>query len=158
MKGIKDIIVKGSIFAVLTAVFCMGGIPAAPLVSTAYAEVTWSGDKDFTVDTEIDDIVSLTTNITLTVADGKTLTINGSIDCDNNTLTFAGPGTVTVSGEYGENGIKGNVTITGGTLTAYGGTVYRDDGHGIKGNVKLTGGTLNATGGAAAGTIYSSYS
>ncbi len=37
MKGIKDIIVKGSIFAVLTAVFCMGG--AGRGIETVRAEV-----------------------------------------------------------------------------------------------------------------------
>ena len=95
MKGIRDIIVKGSIFAVLSAVFCMGGVPADTLLSTAHAatEITntttdWSGEMTLTgSNVTIESEVTLNGNTTLKVAEGKTLTINDSINCDDHTLT-----------------------------------------------------------------------
>ena len=151
MKGIKDIIVKGSIFAVLSAVFCMGGIPAAPLVSTVHAEgeitggtTVWSGEMTLTgSNVTIESEVTLNGNTTLTVAEGKTLTINSSINCNNKTLTIAGPGTVTVNGGSEIYGIyQGeNVTLESGTLNV----TKRDNGGIAASYVTITGGTLNVT-------------
>ena len=143
MKGIKDIIVKGSIFAVLTAVFCMGGVPAVPLVSTAHAEVIWSEDMTFNESTTMSDGVRLSKDTTLTVAEGKTLTINSSINCNSNTLTIAGPGTVTVIGESDLPGIfQGEkVTLESGTLNVTG----NNGGIAATSYVTITGGTLNVT-------------
>ena len=152
MKGIKDIILKGSIFAVLSAVFCVGCIPAAPLVFTVHAEeitsetVSWSGEMTLTEendDVTIDNGVTLNGNTTLKVAEFKTLTINGSINCNNKTLTIAGPGTVTVNGGSEIYGIyQGeNVTLESGTLN-----VTKSDNGGITASyVTITGGTLNVT-------------
>ncbi len=166
MKGIKDIILKGSIFAVLTAVFCVGGIPSAPLVSTARAEggvtsttTKWSGEMTLTGenDVTVSGQVTLKADTTLTVAEGRKLTLNGGISGESYTLTVNGPGEVIINGkERGTksdscSGIEGNVTMNGGMLTVCGGTI--DTGSntkgapGIWGDVTMYGGTLTATGG-----------
>ena len=116
MKGIKDIILKGSIFAVLTAVFCVGGIPSAPLVSTARAEgeitsdkTNWSGEMILTGedDVTVSDPVTLTADTTLTVAEGRKLTLNGGISGGPYTLTVNGSGEVIINGKGGTDGCDG---------------------------------------------------
>ncbi len=68
MKGIKDIIVKGSIFAVLSAIFCVGTLFHTPFTYTVLAATEWSEDHTFNETETINDDIKLTNDITLTVA------------------------------------------------------------------------------------------
>ncbi len=158
MNAIRDIIVKGFIFAVLSTVFCMGGIPAAPLVSTAHAgtpitedTTSWSGEMTLTGsdDVTISTNVILSSDTKFTVEDGLELEFKKGIDCNDHTLTIEGPGTVAVAvNETGDSsGINGNVILNGGTLTASGGSGEMAGGIGINGTVILNDGILMAIGG-----------
>lgn len=146
----------------------MGGIPAAPLLFTEHAagEITgttfeWPGEMTLTGEEKvtIGSTVTINDNTTLKVAEGKTLTINGGINCNGHTLTVDEPGTVTVIGNEGDDcggyGIwgNGNVILKKGTLNVTGGIANGEDsgegGYGIWGDVEIAGGTLNANGGMA---------
>ena len=78
---------------------------------------------------------------------------------NNTTLTINGTGSLTANGGYGSagigsgfNGICGNITISGGTVTANGGDTGIGSGdNGKCGNITISGGTVIARGGLGAG-------
>ena len=102
----------------------------------------------------------------LTISGSGTLNVTGGASTDGSygihvfrgSLTISGSGTLnvtggaTTSGQYGSYGISAdqNLTISGGTVTANGGTATTDS-YGIysKGKTEISGGTVNATGGTA---------
>ena len=72
----------------------------AGLSVTVHAEaVSWSADQSFTADATFSDGVIITADITVTIAEGKTLTVNGGIDASGHTLTVAGKGKLSVNGK-----------------------------------------------------------
>ena len=99
---------------------------------TAYAATSWS--ESFTTNGgTIDGGVTVSGSITLTIPEGKTLTVNGGINASGNTLTVAGTGTLIVKGAdgadssdsqggVGGSAFKGNLIVNGATVNATGGT------------------------------------
>ena len=96
----------------------------------------WSGEMtvDENTTTIINEAVELSGDTEVSVAEGKTLTVNGGINCGEHTLTFVGQGSMTVNGKnglYGEDiaergldegevhagpAVNGSLIVKGGTL------------------------------------------
>ena len=64
---------------------------------------------------------------------------NSAISASGKTIVIQGSGSLTAYSSNSGNGITGNVTVSSGSLTAYGSL-----GTGIEGNVTVSGGSLNA--------------
>lgn len=75
---------------VLTLAMVVGLVPAVP--TPAYAAATWSGEVPISSTDTIDVGVTLNADITLTIAEGATLTVNGGINAGSYTLTVEGTG------------------------------------------------------------------
>ena len=100
----------------LTLAVGIGLMPGMAL--TAYAAdslssttTTWDKDYELTEDLTINDTVTVTKDIKLTISEGKTLTVNGGIDATEYTLTVSGNGTLKV---FGNDGVDGNNGSTDG--------------------------------------------
>ncbi|SFQ34270.1 hypothetical protein SAMN02910358_01646, partial [Lachnospiraceae bacterium XBB1006] len=158
---------------VLTLVMLVGLMPVMSL--TAYAatlgneSTTWSENSDIAGDVTINNNVTVNGDITLTIPEGKTLTINGQSDyesdaviqCDyNSILTVSGGGTLIVNapeedgGHPPIDGIWGNLIVDGATVQVTG----RADG--VYGNVTVKSGLVcvNGGNGEAGGNGYSGIS
>lgn len=88
---------------------------------TAGAVTLWSGNMTYNTDTTINDDIAVTgnTNIELTIATGKTLTVNGYISLPARTLTVKGGGTLTVNGCIaGGTGSTQTLIVDGATVNA----------------------------------------
>ena len=150
----------------LTLAMCLSMVPAFSLSALADAAVlnggstTWSVDSTIESNVEITGNVSVHSSMTLTIPEGKTLTVNGRINTGNNTLTVAGAGELIVNGANGANGgsggigVSGNLTVESGTVTVTGGKGADDGGDGagwggigVYGNLTVNGGTVDVTGG-----------
>ena len=137
----------------------------------AYAdENTWNEDMTFDSDTTINDPVTVSKDIKLTINEGVTLTVNGGIDASGRTVTVLGGGTLKVYGSNAfHNAFIGNIVVNNkdAHVYAYGGTAndgsdcpaYHGDayvpnggdggtgGTAIKGNVTVYNGYVTAIGG-----------
>ncbi|MBR5756765.1 MAG: hypothetical protein IKX96_04305, partial [Firmicutes bacterium] len=121
----------------------------------------WSENKSITADTTIDGGVLVTADVKVTIAEGKTLTVNGGINATDHTLTVKGPGTLIVNGTNGDVGEEGGTAFTGnlvvddGAVTMTGGkggnfsmlNAPGVGGHGVNGNVTVNGGSIKVFGG-----------
>ena len=128
---------------------------------TAYASTlnsestTWSENSDIVDNVTINNNVTVDADITLTIPEGKTLTINGqsdyvssaAIQVDYNlTLTVSGRGTLIVNAPAKEDGhpalvgIYGNLIVDGATVQVTGGA------DGISGNVTVKSGLVCVNG------------
>ena len=109
----------------------------------AFVDETWDSDKTFDSDTEINERVFVDTDITVTVAEGKTVTVWFGINThshtpNRHTITVAGKGTLIVYGDEGEFGedseggtggrggdgksaVFGNLIVDGATVQCAGG-------------------------------------
>lgn len=151
---------KKRIFGILLSFALMlTMMPVLGLSQTAYADAdTWSANKSFDSDASFESGVDVTNNITITIAEGKTVRVEKGIYASGKTLTVEGKGNLIVSGSnspYGSGGsaftgsiiVKdGNVTLTGGAGNPNGDN--DTGGNGIdEGNVEVLGGSFSATGG-----------
>ena len=144
----------------LTLALVVGLVPV--LGMTAYAETlnsestTWSENSVIAGDVTINNNVTVNADITLTIPEGKTLTINGQSDyvsyaaiyCDNDSiLTVSGGGTLIVNAPAEEDGhpalvgIGGNLIVDGATVQVTGGA------QGVYGNVTVKSGLVCVNGG-----------
>ena len=135
---------------------------------------TWNKNATITDNLiTIDDKVTVTADITLTIPEGKTLTVNGGIDAGEYTVTVAGKGMLVVTGTNGtegtngtsnggagSDGFKGNIIVDGATVTVTGGNggnvtgSYEisgsnggNGGNGVAGNITVNSGSATVTGG-----------
>ena len=144
----------------LTLAMVVGLMPGMGL--TAYAETLdnestiWSENSVIAGDVTINNNVTVNADITLTIPEGKTLTINGQSDyvsyaaiyCDNNSiLTVSGGGTLIVNAPAEEDGhpalvgFDGNLIVDGATVQVTGGA------QGVYGNVTVKSGSVCVNGG-----------
>ncbi|MBR1855129.1 MAG: Ig-like domain-containing protein, partial [Lachnospiraceae bacterium] len=107
-------------------------------VGTETVGATWSEDITLSADVVIDGNVNVTNDITLTIPDGKTLTVNGTIDATGHTVTAKGTGNMVVTGAEGYDGANSSST-NGGV-----GDPGRD---GFIGSIIVNGATVKITGG-----------
>lgn len=133
--------------------------------------ITWSeGWYVAKGDITINNIVTLSGDVHLILADGCDLIVNGGIQGAGNLNIYGqseGTGQLTATGStvgnksYGIYVNGGSVTINGGKVTATGGTVNATGGasgisYGIyasNGSITISGGTVNATGGMSDMTV-----
>ena len=123
----------------------------------------WSGNQTITDSRSIENGVTLEQSVTLTIAEGKKLTVNGSIftkSSENFTLTVEGQGTLVVNGSLGNAGIVGSIVVNDGVVeitggsgnigadSANGGAVGGNGYSGVNGYVTVNGGTVTITGGS----------
>jgi len=135
---------------------------------------TWNKNATITDNLiTIDDKVTVTADITLTIPEGKTLTVNGGIDAGEYTVTVAGKGMLVVTGTNGtegtngtsnggagSDGFKGNIIVDGATVTVTGGNGGNvtgsyvisgsnggNGGNGVAGNITVNSGSATVTGG-----------
>ena len=99
---------------------------------------TWSEATSYSETQTLNGGVAVTADITLTIAEGATLTVNGGINATGHTLTVAGKGTLVVTGADGEDGDYYD-DGTGGDGSA--------GGDGFTGDIIVNGATVNITGG-----------
>ena len=131
-------------------------------VTVNAAAAGWTGGTyTASADETIDGDVTVSEDATLTINSGVTLTVNGGIMAQGKTLTVAGAGTLVVNSTGGKDGVTGNVTVNGGTVTVTGGnggngkevTQFESPGNGGKGGNGVTGdvtvksGSITVTGG-----------
>ncbi len=111
----------------------------------AYAreEVTWDGDQTFDSDTKIMAYVYVDKDITVTIAEGKTVKLWSGINThshtpNRHTITVAGKGTLEVYGDDGDPGknLEGGIGGNGS-----------DGGTAVFGNLIVDGATVQCTGG-----------
>ena len=84
-------------------------MPVLGLSQTAYAAdpVEWGADTSFDSDASFEDGVNVTADITITIAEGKTVTVENGINAQGKTLTVEGKGNLIVNGSnsnYGSGG------------------------------------------------------
>ena len=119
------------------------------------SSTTWSEDSTIEDNVTIGGKVSVTANMTLTIPEGKTLTVNGGINANGHTLTVDGAGTLNVTGANGGNGSSAGFEGNGGnggngsagftgTLVVDGAVVNVRGGNGGKGG---NGGEFEGNGG-----------
>lgn len=112
--------------------FVVLGLACGLAPREALAAETWSENTTISSTREISDGVTVNSNITLTIEKDVELTVNGGVKASGKTLTVAGEGTLVVAGANGTddaepwerrggNGVDGNLTVSGGTVTATGG-------------------------------------
>ena len=127
----------------LTLAMIIGLMPRMSMTAYAIApeDATWSANQSITENTDIGKL-TVKTNITVTIAEGKTVTVHFGIDASDHTLTVAGAGTLVVkgkegnkgndnaddedpnpaeSGTSGESGVTGNLVVNGATVQITGG-------------------------------------
>ena len=170
---------KKPLSILLTLALVLGLLPWTVMPARAEArELTsstteWSGECTVSSeDVTISGNVTVTADTVLTIAEGKTLTVNGTITVGggSGTLTVKGPGKLAINGGNGSvsvgaggaggSGVKGNLTVTGGTLTVtggsggYGSSAGGAGGDGVSGKVTVNGGELTVTGGRGGGSSF----
>ncbi len=148
------------------------------LSSTAKAkaaeDATWSENQNITADAHIGKL-TVTANVTVTIAEDKTVTVYSGVDATGHTLTVEGPGTLIINGAKGSDGktegnfdldgtaggygFTGNIIVDGATVTVTGGTGGKggfdgtggcaggSGGNGVEGNVTVKSGSIEVTGG-----------
>ena len=148
----------------------------AETVTVTSSKTNWTSGNTYAVNSNvtINDHVTVTGSVTLSIASGCTLNVNSGITVnDGGMLTVTGSGgTLNVIGSNGEDiydaaghdtgdptdgsaAIDGNLTVNSGTVTITGGKGGDDDignkaadgGDGIHGNLTVNGGTVTVTGG-----------
>ena len=160
---------KKRLFGVLFIFALVLGMMAVMSIA-AYAESdgeVWEQTVSVTESRTIDNGVLLKSDTTLTIAEGKTLTVNDSICSEEGkcTLTVEGPGSLIVNGKrgYTQNEgdvIEGNIIVNGGEVMIIGGKgsngaddddydneLGTDGGHGVDGNVTVNRGSVTVFGG-----------
>ncbi len=157
MKGKKKL--KYLLSILLSLVLMLGLMPGLSL--TAYAatldneSTIWSENSVIAGDVTINNNVTVNADITLTIPEGKILTINGQSDysdaviyCDNNSiLTVSGGGTLIVNAPAEEvghspiDGFCGNLIVDGATVQVTG------EADGVYGNVTVKSGSVCVNGG-----------
>ena len=139
-------LIKKKLFSVLMWALAVGLIAGflPGMCITAYADdpasepEIWNSDIVTKVDRTYEQGVKVTSDITLTIEDYKTVTVYGGIDAEGHTLTVDGTGTLIVTGYDGSEG------VFVGTEAGRGGL----GGDGILGNlVIINEATVRATGG-----------
>ena len=133
-------------------------MPVLGLGQTAYADAdTWSANKSFDSDASFESGVDVTNDITITIAEGKTVRVENGIYAWGKTLTVEGKGNLIVNGCNSNSGsggsaFTGRIIVKDGKVTLTGGAGNPDGdndtgGKGIDGNVEVRGGSFSATGG-----------
>lgn len=155
----------------------------AETVTVTSSTTNWTSGNTYAVNSNvtINDHVTVTGSVTLSIASGCTLNVNSGITVnDGGMLTVTGSGgTLNVSGSNGEDiydaeghdtgdptdgsaAIDGNLTVNSGTVTITGGkggdniigNTAADGGDGIHGNLTVNGGTVTVTGGTGGHAFY----
>ena len=143
MKTTGKLLLKSvSSFAFALVLVMAGALTLPGGVTTVWADsigTNWSGAMTVNESITIDGTVKLSGNTEVSVAEGRILRVTGGIDCDGHTLTFVGPGSMTVNGKNGLNGeyiaeahlgegevhagsaVIGSLVVKGGTFEATGG-------------------------------------
>ena len=155
----------------------------AETVTVTSSTTYWTSGNTYAVNSNvtINDHVTVTGSVTLSIASGCTLNVNSGITVNDGTLTVTGSGgTLNVNGSDGEDidvkydtgdptdgsaAIDGNLTVNSGTVTITGGKggdtnkkgeIAADGGDGIHGNLTVNGGTVTVTGGIGGQAFYGS--
>ncbi|MBO4853745.1 MAG: hypothetical protein J5482_01175 [Oscillospiraceae bacterium] len=149
----------------LALVMLLSLVPAAGLTAFASgAAEQWTTDITVTESRTINGHVSITADITLTINEGVTLTVEDSLEAPAHTITVNGKGTLDVTGSAEYCAILGNLVVDGATVNAKGGSgkngadnnppegIYNGErgssgADGISGNVTVKSGCVNAYGG-----------
>jgi len=112
----------------LSFVTVLGLMPG--MRTTAYAEELepWSQDMNFRTSERFGGVLRILNNITVTISEGKTVTVEGAINTEGHTLTVSGKGQLIVkgyngygAGARGSNAINGHINVKGATVTVIGG-------------------------------------
>ena len=175
----KSLVAVLMIFA-LTAILRTGAAFTVTAHAATLKENSWTWSEDSTIDKNlrIRDRVTVNADITLNIPKGLTLTVESGIDAHDRTMTVEGEGRldiistkdfgffgnlvvngadVSVSVKESENGVYGDLTVSGGSATVTGGR--GNDGHdggdgapggiGVIGNLTVSGdGSATVTGGS----------
>ncbi len=152
----------------LSLMLLLGMMPG--LSPAAYADdgTTWSENRIFNDDVSFNNGVRISNDITVTIAAGRKVSVNGGIDAENKTLTVNGHGMLIVNGsnaydssgdaDDGSTGFAGNIVVEGASIIVTGGrggdggdNNYGghggDGGRGVSGDVTVNSGSVNVTGG-----------
>ena len=119
-------------------------LPAMSMKVYAAAE-DWSTDQNFETDVTVDGGVIIRRNITLTIAEGVTVTVNGGIDTVS-TVTIKGKGQLIVNGSKGNDGVDLDYWDPGDDPNKEAGN-GRTGGTGFTGNIVVDGASVTITGG-----------
>ena len=163
------------IFA-LTAILRAGAAFTVTAHAATLKENSWTWSEDSTIDKNlrINHLVTVNADITLNIPKGLTLTVESGIDAHYRTMTVEGEGRldiistkdfgffgnlvvngadVSVSVKESENGVYGDLTVSGGSVHIRGGN-GGDGGTGIMGEVTGSGAesAKNAATGGTGGT------
>ena len=139
----KSLVAVLMIFA-LTAILRTGAAFTVTAHAATLKENSWTWSEDSTIDKNlrIRDRVTVNADITLNIPKGLTLTVESGIDAHDRTMTVEGEGRldiistkdfgffgnlvvngadVSVSVKESENGVYGDLTVSGGSATVTGG-------------------------------------
>ena len=135
----------------LALVMVLALLPATTVTAQAVPK-TVNFSSDITVPDDIEFTVSKVTienDITITIAKGKTLTVNSNVVVfGDKTLTIAGEGTLIINGasnDYSDSAVHGNLIIDGPTATIKSfdfANKYGVGGNGVRGNVTVKSGNV----------------
>ena len=127
----------------LSVAMLLSLVPGIGLTASAVSVAEeWTTDITVTETRTINGNVLADLDITLTIAEGVTLTVNGRVIASGMTLTAAGGGTLVVNGVNGPNGTDHDPV--GGV---YNGTAGYSGGPGISGNIYVAGASVVVNGG-----------
>ena len=115
---------------------------AAADVALDATSTAWTENSTIADDLTISSAVTVSADITLTIPEGKTLTVNGGINATGYTLTVKGAGTLNVTGTNGANG-SGIHSYMGD----YVGNAGDVGSAGFTGTLVIDGAAVNVTGG-----------
>ena len=139
----KNKLTKKLLSALLALAMLLSLVPAASLTASAVSVAEeWTTDITVTETRTINGNVLVNSDITLTIAEDVTLTVNGRVIASGMTLTADGGGTLVVNGVNGPNGTDHNPV--GGV---YNGTAGYSGGPGISGNIIVNGASVVVNGG-----------
>lgn len=158
---------KKSVSILLSAVMIISLFTIVPF--TAYAETVGmtelTGSYTAEGNIEVNNRIACGGDVTLTLAEGATMTVHGGISVtENATLTINGTGALVIDNVgYGKAGIGGGedeslseLTVNGGTINVtggFGGAGIGGGKGGFAGKVNINGGNVTAQGGESAAGI-----
>ena len=142
-----------SIVLVVAMVFVMfaGIVPGTVMIAEAATlsgdSTSWNEDCTIESDVTINSSVTVGANITLTIPEGKSLTVNGGINAEGYTLTVSGQGNLIVKGTDGSNGAAGSNGTSSNNYRGGNGGNGGNGGTGFQGNITIEGANVSVMGG-----------